>query len=140
MSSRNTKQKEAILRVLRKTPDHADARWIHLQVRRSLPHISLGTVYRNLKALTEEGHISALDMGSGSRFDGKPGNHAHFHCQKCGAIINLEETSDASMDKNVSDKHRLSVAFHRLDFFGLCPACQRASTPPVNKKSGVQHG
>jgi Fe2+ or Zn2+ uptake regulation protein len=136
MSSRNTKQKEAILRVLRKTLDHADAHWIHLQVRRSLPHISLGTVYRNLKALTDEGLISALDLDSGSRFDGTPGNHAHFHCQKCGGVSNLGETSDQSMDKNISDRYHLSVSFHRLDFFGLCPACQRASTPPVNKKSG----
>jgi Fe2+ or Zn2+ uptake regulation protein len=140
MSSRNTKQKEAILRVLRKTSEHADAGWIHLQVRRSLPHISLGTVYRNLKALTDEGLISTLDMGSGSRFDGTPGNHAHFHCQKCGGVSNLDETSDRSMDKNISDKYRLSVSFHRLDFFGLCPACQRAPTPSVNKKSGAQYG
>ena len=136
MSSRNTKQKEAILKVLRKTPDHADARWIHTQVRRSLPHISLGTVYRNLKALTDEGFISTLDMGSGSRFDATPGNHAHFHCQKCGGVSNLDGVSDPSMDKNISDRYKLSVLFHRLDFFGLCPACQKAYTPPVNKKSG----
>ena len=140
MGSRNTKQKEAILRVLRKTEDHADARWIHLQVRHSLPHISLGTVYRNLKALTDEGLISFLDMGSGSRFDGTPGNHAHFHCQKCGGVSNLDEPSDPSMDKNISAQYRLSVAFHRLDYFGLCPSCQRASTPLVNKKIGAQHG
>jgi Fur family peroxide stress response transcriptional regulator len=140
MNSRNTKQKEAILRVLKKTADHRDARWIHQQVRRSLPRISLGTVYRDLKALTEEGFISAIDMAGGSRFDGTPGNHDHFHCQKCGAVSNLDEVSDTAMDKKISDKYRLSVAFHRLDFFGLCPACQKAPVPPVNKKRGEKDG
>lgn len=100
MGSRNTKQKEAIIRVLRKTADHADTRWIRLQVRHSLPHISLGTVYGNLKSLTDENLISFLDMGSVSRFDCASGNHAHFHCQKCGGVSNLEATSDPSMDKN----------------------------------------
>jgi Fur family transcriptional regulator, peroxide stress response regulator len=136
MSTRNTKQKEAILKVLRKTEDHPDAHWVHQQVRRSLPHISLGTVYRDLKSLTAEGIISSLDLGSGSRFDGKPGNHAHFLCQSCGAVINLDEKPDAVMDQSISDKYRLSVTFHRLEFFGLCDRCLKAPTPPVNKKGG----
>jgi Fur family peroxide stress response transcriptional regulator len=137
MSTRNTKQKEAILKVLRKTEDHPDARWVHQQVRRSLPHISLGTVYRDLKSLTQEGLISCLDTGNGSRFDGTPGNHAHFLCQGCGSVINLDETPDTAMDKSISEKYRLSVSFHRLEFCGLCPACQKAATPPVNNKGGV---
>ena len=136
MSSRNTRQKEAILKVLRKTSDHPDARWIHGQVRRALPRISLGTVYRDLKALSAEGLISAFDTSAGNRFDGTPGNHSHFRCQSCGAINNLDDPSDSALDKMISGKYRLSVNHHRLDFYGLCPACLAASTPPVNKKGG----
>ncbi|MGA3094421.1 MAG: transcriptional repressor [Dehalococcoidales bacterium] len=137
--SRKTRQKETILRVLKKTTDHPDAQWIYEHVRRALPSISLGTVYRNLRALREEGAISELQTGSGSRFDGLPGNHSHFHCQCCGTVVNLEGASNEKLDRAVSGKYHLAVAFHRLDFFGLCPSCQRASTPPVNKKIGAQH-
>jgi Fe2+ or Zn2+ uptake regulation protein len=140
MSSRNTRQKEAILKVLRKTSEHPDARWIHGQVRRTLPRISLGTVYRDLKSLSEEGLISAFGTSAGNRFDGTPGNHSHFRCQACGAINNLDDPSEPALDTRISDKYRLSVAYHRLDFYGLCPACLEASTPSVNKKSGEKHG
>lgn len=138
--SRNTRQKEAILRALRKTTDHPGAGWLHVQVRRALPNISLGTVYRNLRSLREEGAISELQTGSGSRFDALPGNHYHFHCQRCSAVINLDAASNAELDKTVSEKYHLAVAFHRLDFYGLCPACEKATTPPVNKKRGENDG
>jgi len=138
--SRNTRQKEAILRVLRKTADHPGAQWIHAEVRRTLPHISLGTVYRDLKALTEEGVISELATGRGSRFDGRADEHCHFHCQRCGTIINLDETSSMELDRNIADKYHLAVSYHQLDFYGLCHACDKPGSTPANTRRGEQGG
>ena len=74
--SRTTKQKEAILRVLGGTNTHPTAEWIYEEVKKEIPNISLGTVYRNLRLLGESGEILQLDLcGSLSRFDCRTANH-----------------------------------------------------------------
>ncbi|NWF78149.1 MAG: transcriptional repressor, partial [Chloroflexi bacterium] len=75
---RKTKQREAILRVLRNTTCHPTADWIYEEGRKDIPNISLGTVYRNLKLLREAGKILEIDLGGNfSRFDGNQDNHYH---------------------------------------------------------------
>lgn len=123
--ARRTRQKEAILRVLKGNNNHPTASWIYEQVRQEIPHISLGTVYRDLKSLKQEGKIAELDFaGSLSRFDGNTENHYHFRCQKCGRIFDIPEPVDKEIDDRVAQKTGFEVLCHRLEFYGLCPDCQ----------------
>ena len=70
---RKTKQRELILKTLRSTDTHPTADWIYEQVKKEMPNISLGTVYRNLGILKESGEILELNYGSKySRYDGNP--------------------------------------------------------------------
>ena len=62
MIRRETKQREAILKVLRHTDSHPTADWIYDEVRKVIPNISKGTVYRNLKILREDREISELNL------------------------------------------------------------------------------
>ena len=126
--TRNTRQKEAILKALRGQRGHADAHWIYEKVRLKMPRISLGTVYRDLKALTAEEQISEIYDGHESRFDAVPGSHYHFRCTECGEIQNLAGKPDGEMDGRASAKYHLKISHHRLDFYGLCPACERKKT------------
>ena len=132
--SRKSKQKEAILRVVKGTTSHPTANWIYDQVRREIPNISLGTVYRNLKLLKEEGQILdiALD-GTLNRFDGNTQYHHHFICEQCGRVFDLDEPVDKAMDDNVAQKTGFTVTHHRLEFRGLCIDCQRVNSPTVNQ-------
>lgn len=124
---RKTRQKEAILRLLKDTLSHPTADWIYTQVKREIPNISLGTVYRNLKLLRENGDISELDFsGALSRFDGNPANHYHFRCELCERIFDLDEPVNEDMDKKVAEKTGFKISCHRLEFHGLCKECQES--------------
>jgi len=84
---RMTRQRRTIMDVLENGKDHPPADEIYKRVRRRLPRISLGTVYRNLDLLAEHGMIRKLEFaGSQRRFDGKTDNHYHVRCTACGRV------------------------------------------------------
>lgn len=89
--SRNTKQRAVILEILRKGGSHPTAESIYHEARKILPNISLGTVYRNLNFLREQGlaHEIRTNSESSSRFEGKCPPHAHFHCTNCQSVLDL---------------------------------------------------
>ena len=122
---RKSKQKEAIFKLLKGTNAHPTAEWIYERVRREIPNISLGTVYRNLKLLKQEETISALDLtGTLSRYDGNAQSHYHFRCEQCGYIFDVDEPVNTEIDKKLAQKTGFKVAHHRLEFRGLCNDCQ----------------
>ncbi len=119
-----SKQREAILNELRARCDHPTAAQVYEGVRKTIPNISLGTVYRNLAALVESGEILSVTVGDGyEHFDGDRSFHLHLHCKGCGAII----------DSRVEDEKIKSIA--KFDDFipetsvcvvyGLCKNCQK---------------
>ncbi len=120
-----TKQRQVLLEELKKLKTHPTATSLYEIVRRRLPKVSLGTVYRNLDLLAEAGIIQKLETaGTQKRFDGTVENHYHVRCVRCGqvddfAVPLLEKIEDALY--GVSDYKVLS---HRIEFQGLCPSCQ----------------
>ena len=122
---RKSKQREAILRVVKGTTSHPAADWIYEQVRKEIPNISLGTVYRNLKLLKQEGEILELDFSNTlARFDGNIRNHYHFKCERCGRIFDVDEPLHKEIDKRISQKLGFKVFNHLLEFHGLCKECR----------------
>lgn len=123
---RNTKQRQLILEVLRSTKSHPSADWVYQQVRRCIPNISLGTVYRNLGFLKEQKLIQELrHTGSQSRYDGNPQPHYHFFCLNCDKIDDVPLES-LEIVENVLRKRmpQYEVLGHNTDFYGLCPDCK----------------
>lgn len=126
---RKSKQRDVILEVLKRTRSHPTADWIYQEVRKSLPKISLGTVYRNLKLLKERGEILELHYGDGqSRFDGTPENHYHFNCQVCGRVYDVEEPLKKDMEKDLAKKLGFIVTHHRVEFYGFCTECREQAS------------
>jgi Fur family peroxide stress response transcriptional regulator len=123
---RRTRQREAILDVLRGTKSHPSADWVYQEVRKEMPHVSLGTIYRNLRTLSENGEIQELAFGSNhSRFDANPHSHYHFVCESCGSIEDLDMSVVAELDDKVEKLGNYKVLGHRLEFFGICPNCSK---------------
>jgi len=123
--SRKSKQKDSILRVVKETNSHPTAEWIYEEVRREIPNISLGTVYRDLNLLKQEGEISELDLaGTLRRFDGNVQNHYHFRCEQCGRVFDMDEPVNEEIDKRIIQKTGFNVSHHVLEFRGLCKECQ----------------
>jgi len=130
-ASRRTKQKEAILEVLKSADSHPTANWIYEQVRKKIPHISLGTVYRDLKMLARNGEIAEVDFASNqSRYDGRTGNHYHFRCLKCDRFFDINEKVDLEIDKRVALKTGFDVFYHYLEFCGVCRDCRSKNRTP----------
>lgn len=121
---RKTKQREVILEVLRNTTCHPTADWVYQEVRKQMPHVSLGTIYRNLKTLSEHGEIQELSFGSThSRFDANSHQHYHFICEKCGTIEDIQMSTVNELEKEVGKMRDYKVKGHRLEFYGLCGEC-----------------
>ena len=123
LQQRITRQRTILLEELRKTATHPTADELYHMVRQRLPRISLGTVYRNLDLLAEQGEILKLESaGSSKRFDGVTRPHYHARCQKCGRVVDImlsvpiPDTRDILLPNFV-------ITTVRLEFDGLCDAC-----------------
>ena len=106
--------------------DHPTADEIYSNLKCDFPHISLGTVYRNLTLLCNLGEIQKLDMGDGvDRFDGNASPHFHFICTSCRRVMDLPLKKDAlkDIDKLVGSDFDGKIAGHITHFYGLCNIC-----------------
>ncbi len=125
-SKRMTKQRKAILNVLKSVDTHPTAETIYEMVRRELPDISLGTVYRNLQVLLEEKEILELSFGKRvSRFDGNIMPHYHYVCECCGTIQDIP-MFHAEIPKLADVYVDGSITSQRLEFYGVCKDCQKS--------------
>lgn len=124
-TSKRSKQKEAILNVLRSTKVHPTADWVYEEVRKTIPNISLGTVYRNLSKLSDESIIVKLGLGTGiEHFDGNPIPHYHVMCTDCGAIDDIEAEPLDELNKWASKLFKGEIYKHSAIFFGKCEKCK----------------
>jgi Fur family ferric uptake transcriptional regulator len=123
---RMTKQRQVILEELTKINSHPTADELYEHVRRRLPRISLGTVYRNLELLSRHGLIKKLDIGgSQMRFDGDLERHHHVRCIRCGHIEDLpSDTGLTECDREMIRSTGFDVVERRVEFLGVCPACK----------------
>lgn len=122
---RNTRQRRLILEELRKVKTHPAADSIFKLVRKRIPAISFGTVYRNLNLLRDQGEILELSCGRYScRYDGSTHNHYHFLCLKCKNVFDIDAPVLEYLDIKVSENSGFTVKYHRIDFYGYCKDCK----------------
>ena len=122
---RMTPQRKVILEELRKVNTHPSADEIYAMVRRRLPRISLGTVYRNLEILAEGGEIQKLEMGGHlKRFDGNAASHYHIRCIRCDRVVDAPLDFDPALDQKLKNVSDFEIIGHRLEFVGICPTCR----------------
>ena len=126
-SQRVTRQKTAVLEVLRSTDSHPTAEWLYNEAKKRLPGLSLGTVYRNLNQLRDNGEIMELSYGNNqSRFDGNKDNHYHFCCDACGKVEDLRMPLIKNLETKAKSVGSFNVRGHRLEFYGTCDECAGA--------------
>jgi len=123
---RMTQQRKVILEELQKLETHPSADEIYSIVRRRLPRVSLGTVYRNLEVLSELGEIQKLELsGSLKRYDWDTKKHYHIRCMHCNMV---EDAPIAPLNQLEDDLYGATVyqiIGHNLEFTGLCPGCAK---------------
>jgi Fe2+ or Zn2+ uptake regulation protein len=125
--TRETKQRRMVFETIKGTSSHPTADWIFENVRTSVPKISLGTVYRNLSVLKDEGLIREF-QGTDRRahYDAKLTPHAHFICSDCSAIFDVHSTVEFDWRK-IKELVGCEVTGQRIEFSGVCAACRHRS-------------
>jgi len=118
---RNTQQRQIILNIIKSTNTHPTADWIYRKAREYIPNISLGTIYRNIKILKEEGLIKELSDGKLARFDGRIDRHFHFKCVSCGSIYDIE-ADDIKFSDRLKEKGFLILEYE-ISMSGVCKSC-----------------
>ena len=125
--TRMTNQRRVILEELRKVDTHPTVDELYTIVKARMPHISLGTVYRNLDLLTETGEVLKLDSaGSMRRYDGRTTPHRHVRCRVCGRIGDIFDAEDEPSISNISVPG-FTVNAVRIEYEGLCDECRAAA-------------
>ena len=123
--SKNSRQRDAILEVLKGTKTHPSADWVYNEVRKIIPNISLGTVYRNLAKLSEENIIIKVGTGLNTEhFDGDTNPHYHVICRECGKIIDIMTEPDESLNKLAAENFDGEIYDHFAIFYGKCAECK----------------
>ncbi|OGF53636.1 MAG: hypothetical protein A2Z21_05300 [Candidatus Fraserbacteria bacterium RBG_16_55_9] len=124
---RVTKQRKAIFSALQGDVSHPTADEIYQRVKRRLPHLSLATVYRNLKLLAQEGLILEISTPDGpNRYDPQTHQHYHFFCERCERVYDVEIPVQAQLNRELS-RQGFSVRSHETVFYGLCRSCFKAA-------------
>ncbi len=120
-----TPARVAIYDYLNSVTDHPRAEAVFMAVRRKLPRVSLGTIYRNLEVLVECGAASRLPCADGSaRYELRTDRHHHVACPKCGQVADLGESEDLVLLRQLETGEGFKVFDYQLQFIGFCGECR----------------
>ncbi len=123
MKRRTTRQLAVTYDVLAASGDHPTAEQILTRVRRRMPRVSLGTVYRNLDKLRAQGRARVVRVASGvSHFDAVVEAHDHFVCEACGAVSDLPGPSRSRKSRS-AEQAGCVVHWQTTAVYGLCRDC-----------------
>ena len=124
MATKYSRQREEIKAYLATRKDHPTADAVYMAIRERIPNISLGTVYRNLTMLVENGEILRLRVGDGvDHFDYDTSSHYHFICSECGSVIDLDMKSIDSIMEIAGAGFDGRITGHVTYFYGICGDC-----------------
>lgn len=127
---RKSRQREVILNLLKQAKSHPSAEWIYTEVKKEIPSLSLGTVYRNIKLLQSMGEVSEISCeGNEGRFDGNTKPHYHITCQSCGKIMDVDGVVLQSIEEKVAVTTGFKITHHCIGFKGICPECLQHEAP-----------
>ncbi len=119
---RYSKQREALMELLRSTTSHPDAMWLYDGLRKSFPNISLGTVYRNLGMLARNGDILEITCGNSTHYDATTALHYHLHCTRCERIFDIPK-EQVSVEVNTNGAFCVNEC--ELLLHGICGNCMK---------------
>lgn len=122
---RLTTQRQIILEELSKVTSHPTANEVYDMVRKRLPRIGLGTVYRNLELMAESGVILKLEVGgTQKRFDATTDSHYHVRCTQCDSVDDMDIPVQFHINEIAGNSTEYKILGHHIEFSGICKDCQ----------------
>jgi Fur family transcriptional regulator, ferric uptake regulator len=127
---RRTRQRAAILDVMRHAERPLSPEEVLDAARQRVPSLGIATVYRALKQLVTDGVVLAVELpGQSTRFEwADRKHHAYFHCRACGRVFELE---GCFVDHTLALPDDMTQESHKVVFTGVCRGCgENASNAP----------
>ena len=119
-----TKQKRLIMDIIENHCGHLTAEEIYEIAKDKMPKIALGTVYRNLGALCDEGVIGAISVsGMPDRFEKCINDHGHIVCEKCGKIMDIP-TPISQIKSDIENELGVEITSCSLNAEYICESCK----------------
>ena len=129
---KSTRQRTLIIDTFFQIGGHHSVEELWSKVRTLDPKVSVATVYRTMKLLSDCGLAHTQNFGDGqTRYEAAAGRHHHDHliCTGCGAIVEFENDRIEALQNKVADDHGFKVTSHKMELYGLCGPCQLALAP-----------
>lgn len=124
-----TKQRRAVLSVIRESDRHLTANEVFDDARRLLPGISFATVYNSLNYLKNQSLIGEIKFGTDANlYDRKLTRHDHAFCNNCGKLVDLELTIPKKLLEEAASRSKFQPETIELTLRGLCPECSEQKT------------
>ncbi len=134
---RNTRQRTAIRSAIAQAQRPLLPQEVLDAAQAQVPGLGLATVYRNLKALVDEGEVKSVYLpGDNPRFElaGRD-HHHHFQCQQCERVFDVHACPG---DLSCLAPAGFTVDSHDLTLYGRCDQC--AVGAPVGAVAAVETG
>ena len=122
---RMTRQRLAVLELLAGQSDFRSARQIHDDLAARGVRVGLATVYRALQAMADSGQVDALRPEGEILYRQcrRTVHHHHLVCRNCGLTVEFQGDVVERWAAELAAANGFVQVEHRLEFFGLCPAC-----------------
>lgn len=117
---RNTNQKQTIINYLKSVRNHPSVEEIYNNVKKTLPNISKGTVYRVLNNFVDKGEVLSVESDK-TYFDGYTHDHAHLVCKKCNRVFDVEDIKSKIKFPEVVKAGKIDS--YEIVFRGTCQKC-----------------
>ncbi len=123
---RLTQQRRAVWRVFVERAGHLTAEEILAALQPSFPHLSTGTVYRELSWLKRRGLISETDVGRGPKVYERLSDPPHHHlvCLICGSVANLDDSQFNFLRQALEREIGFVPRIDHFAVFGTCRRCR----------------
>ncbi|AKE40955.1 Ferric uptake regulatory protein [Corynebacterium kutscheri] len=125
---RSTRQRTAVVNVLRELDNFASAKTIHDELTHRNLKVGLTTVYRTLQSLTDIKAVDVLHMSNGEtlyRHCLNDDHHHHLVCTSCSRTIEIDGGPVERWAQEVASANGFELTGHDAEIYGLCPICKR---------------
>lgn len=130
---RLTGPRQALAGLIADQDGHFTAAELVAAAKRHRLGVGRATVFRTLEVLEELGAIERLDLPSGEHayIGCEPVHHHHVVCSSCGRACEISDADLQRVVRRIGRQTGYRIDDHRLELFGLCPACQAGTVGTV---------
>jgi Fur family ferric uptake transcriptional regulator len=132
---RLTEPRRAVAQLIADQPGHFSAASLVAEARARRLGIGRATIFRTLDVLADLGTVERIDLPSGDHayVSCDPHHHHHVVCSRCGRTAEIEDAGLRTVVREVASRTGFRVDEHRLELFGLCPACLASAPVPIDR-------